>query len=88
MQGENERQSKKLNENTYEISSIKRVTKKFLDVSHVVVVQNNRKEVQKKCAARASLLFCLLHLLLSFTVLRRCLRRLALNYFIFFLNKL
>ena len=62
MQGENEWQWKKLNENTYEISSMKRVTKKFLDVSHVVVVQNNGKEVQKKCAARASLLFCLLHL--------------------------
>ena len=38
MQGENMRQWKKLNENKYEISSVKRVTKKFLDVSHVVVV--------------------------------------------------
>ena len=35
MQGENERQWKKqiVNENTYDISSIKRVTKKFLEVS-------------------------------------------------------
>ena len=35
---------KKVNENTYDISSIKRVTKKF----HVVVVQNNGKEMYKK----------------------------------------
>ena len=36
-----------VNENTYDISSIKRVTKKFLDV-HVVVVQNNGKEMYRK----------------------------------------
>ena len=44
---------------------------------HLVVVKNNGKEmlVQKKCAAHAKLLF--------FTVLRRCLRRLALYDFIF-----
>ena len=39
MQGENEWQWKKVNENTYDISSIKCVTKKFLEV-----VQNNGKE--------------------------------------------
>ena len=33
MQGENKRQWKKVNENTYDISSIKNVTKKFLEVS-------------------------------------------------------
>ena len=32
MQGENKRQWKKVNGNTYDISSIKRVTKKFLEV--------------------------------------------------------
>ena len=32
MQGENERQWKKVNWNTYDISSIKRVTKNFLEV--------------------------------------------------------
>ena len=47
MQGENERQRKKVNENTYDISSIKRVTKKFLKV-HVVVVQSNGKEMSKR----------------------------------------
>ena len=56
-QGENERQSdRKMNKNTYDISSIKRVTRKF----HVVVVQNNGKRYKctKKCAACAKLLFC------------------------------
>ena len=43
-QGENERQRKnKVNKNTYDISSIKRVTRKF----HDVVVQNNGKETFK-----------------------------------------
>ena len=35
---------KKVNKNMYEISSVKRVTRKF----HVVVVQNNGKEMYKK----------------------------------------
>ena len=44
-QRENERQwKKKVNKNTYEISSVKRVTRKF----HVVVVQNNGKEMYKE----------------------------------------
>ena len=42
---ENERQWKKVNENTYNISSIKSFCK-----FHVVVVQNNGKEMYKKCA--------------------------------------
>ena len=40
-------EKKKVNENTYDISSIKRVTKKFWKF-HVVVVQNNGKEMYKK----------------------------------------
>ena len=53
--GENERQPKKMNKNTYDISSIKHVTRKF----HVLVVQNNGKEMYtEKYAARAKLLFC------------------------------
>ena len=47
MQGENERHWKKVNGITYDISSIKRVTKKFLEVSRVVV-QNNGKEMYKE----------------------------------------
>ena len=53
MQGENERQWKKVNENTYDISSIKSVTKKFMEVSRW-----RQRNVQKKCAARAMLLYC------------------------------
>ena len=47
-QGENERQwKKKLNKNKYDISSIKNVTRKFLEVD-VVVMQNNSKQIYKK----------------------------------------
>ena len=44
--------------NTYDISSIKRVTKKFLEVSHCSRAKQRQRNVQKKCAARAKLLFC------------------------------
>ena len=54
-QGENEWQRKKVNRNTYNISSIKRVTKKF----HFVVVQNNGKEMYKKSVLHVqSCFFC------------------------------
>ena len=58
MQGENERQWKKMNENRYDISSIKSVTKKFLEVSRCSRAKQRQRNVQKKCAARAKLLFC------------------------------
>ena len=48
---------KKVNENTYDISSIKRVTKKFLEVSRCSCAKQRQRNVQKKCAARAKLLF-------------------------------
>ena len=58
MQGENEWQWKKVNLNTYDISSIKRVTKKLLKF-HVVVVQNIGKEMYKKRVLQVQkLLFC------------------------------
>ena len=47
-QCENEWQRKKKNRNTYNFSSIKRVTRKFLAEFHVVDVQNNGKEMYKK----------------------------------------
>ena len=47
MQGESKRQWKKVNENTYDISSIKSVTKKFLEVSRCGR-SNNGKEMYKK----------------------------------------
>ena len=48
---------KKVNKNTYDISSIKRVTKKFLEVSRCSHAKQLQRNVQKKCAARAKLLF-------------------------------
>ena len=59
---------KKVNENTYDISSIK----KFLEVSRGGRTKQRQRNVQKKCAARSKLLFCLLDLLLFFTVVRPC----------------
>ena len=58
-QGENERQWKtKLNKNTYDISSIKRVARNFLEFSlHIVVVQNNGKEIYKKGVLRVQSCF-------------------------------
>ena len=64
---------KKVNQNTYDISSMKRVTKKFLKVSRCSRAKPRQRNVQKKCAARSKLLFCLLDLLLFFTVVRPCL---------------
>ena len=56
---------------------------------HIVVVQNNGKEMHKTSVLRVqSCFFCQLDLLLFFNVLRRCFRRLALHDFIFCLHKL
>ena len=49
---------KKVNKKTHDISSIKRVTKKFLEVSHCSRAKQRQRNVQNKCAARAKLLFC------------------------------
>ena len=51
---------KNVNENTYDSSSIKRVTKKFLEVSRCSREKQRQRNVQKKCAARAKLLFLLI----------------------------
>ena len=56
-QSENERVKKSEN-NRYDISSIKRVTRKFLEVSRCSRAKQRQRNVQKKCAARAKLLFC------------------------------
>ena len=48
MQGENERQwKKKVDDNTYDISSIKRVTRKFLEVSRCSRTKQRQRNVQK-----------------------------------------
>ena len=48
---------KKVNNNRYDISSIKRVTRKFLEVSRCSRAKQRQRNVQKKCAARAKLFF-------------------------------
>ena len=58
MQGKKERQWKSVNENTYDFSFIKSRTKKFLEVSRCSRAKQRQKNVQKRCAARAKLLFC------------------------------
>ena len=49
---------KKVNKKKYDISSIKRLTKKFLEVSRCSRAEQRQRNAQKKCAARAKLLFC------------------------------
>ena len=43
---------KKVNKKTCDISSIKRVTKTFLDVSRCSRAKQHQRNVQEKCAAR------------------------------------
>ena len=47
-----------MNKITYDISSIKRVTRKFLEVSRCSRAKQRKKSEEKKFAARAELLFC------------------------------
>ena len=56
-QSENERVKKSEN-NRYDISSIKRVTRKFLEVSRCGRTKQPQRNVQKQCTARAKLFFC------------------------------
>ena len=49
---------KKLNTNTCDISSIKCVTRKFLEVSRCSRARQQQRNVQKKCDAHAKLIFC------------------------------
>ena len=58
-QGENELQwkEKTVNRNTYNISSIKRVTRTFLENSRRRSCETSSKKCRKKCAARAKLFF-------------------------------
>ena len=47
-----------MNNNRYDISYIKRVTRKFLEVSRCGRAKQRQRNVQEKCAARAKF-FCL-----------------------------
>ena len=60
---------KKVNENTYDISSIKRVTKKFLEVSRCSRAKQQQRNVQKKVCCTAKLLFLLIRPIVVFTIL-------------------
>ena len=57
---------KKVNENTYDISSIKRVTTKFLEVSRCSGAKQWQGNVRKRCAASAKLLFLLIRPIVVF----------------------
>ena len=76
---------KKVNKNTYNISSIKRVTRKFLEVSRCSR-ENTGKEMYKKgcCTCKVSFL----PIRPDFFGCFRCRRRLALHDFTFCLSKL
>ena len=78
---------KKVNENTYDISSKKRVTKKFLEVSRCSRAKQLQRNVQKKCAASAKLPFCSLDLLFFFSPFSGVVFA-ALHDFVFCSNKL
>ena len=83
-QGENERQWKEVNENTYEIE---RVTKKFLKVSRCSRAEQRQRNVQRKCASRSKVAFLLIRPIAVFHTDVAC-HRLALHDFIFCSNKL
>ena len=56
-QGENERQRKKVNKNTYDISFIKRVTRKFLEVLVFSRAKQRQRNVQKSVLHEQSCFF-------------------------------
>ena len=58
MQGENKGQRKKVNGNTYNISSIKSVTKKFLEVSRCSRAKQRQRNVQKNVLHVQNCFFC------------------------------
>ena len=57
---------KKLNRTTYNISLIKRVSRKFLEVSRCRRAKQRQRNVQKKCAARAKFFFWLIRPIVFF----------------------
>ena len=79
---------KKVNENTYDISSIKRVTKKFLQVSRCSRAKQRKRNVQKKSAARAKLLLLLIRPIVIFHCSPAFPSSLSITWFNICLNKL
>ena len=62
-QGKKERRRKNVNRTTYKISSIKRVTRKFPEVSRCRLAKQRERKKQTKGAARAKLLLLLFMLI-------------------------
>ena len=60
---------KKVNENTDDISYIKCVTRKFLEVSRCSRAKQQQRNEQKKCAACEKLLFLLIRPIVVFSPL-------------------
>ena len=60
------KEKNKVNENMYHIPSKRRVTKKFLEVSHGSRAKQRQRNVQKKCAARTKLFFLLIRPIVVF----------------------
>ena len=79
---------KEVKEHTDDISSIKRVTKKFLEVSRCSRAKQRQRNVQKKCAARAKLLFLLIRPIVVFHHSPALPSPLSITRFYIFLNKL
>ena len=89
MQGENERAvKKKLNENAYDISPIKRVTNEVSGSFTLKSCKTTAKNVQRKRAVRAKLLFLRIRPIAIFHRSPALPSRLAPHDFIFCLNKL
>ena len=80
------RSEKKVNEYTYEITSIECVTGKFLKFSRCSRAKQRHRNVQKICY-KYKVAFLLITPIVVFHR-SRCLRRLALHDFIFCLSKL
>ena len=57
---------KKVSEKTHDIFSIKRATNKFVEVSRCSRARQRQRNVQKKCAALAKLLFLLIRPIVVF----------------------
>ena len=77
---------KRVNKNTSDISSIKRATRKFLEVSRNSRAKQQQRNVKKVCCT-CKVAFLLIRPIVFF-YRSRCLRRLALYDFIFCLSKL
>ena len=57
---------KKVNEKTYDISLIKRVTKKFQEISRRSRAKQRQRNVQKKCACTCNVAFLLIRAIVAF----------------------